>query len=312
MSTKYPYSIQSDFPNHKVNLGRLGQEIRASAIVVALDYINTSGDDCDCWFKWSISSGDKAILDGLVAAHSGEPLVSDAPVSSDGKPIVLPCLFPPGVFMYFAGCGDDVLLGRGQGPEFALCSSTQGDTYKDFSFNDYVLLAGGDGKSINAEKGDWVTFEVLAPATQVTVNPQNTGNVNLVALAPGANVIIPAPNGDGTHDLDMTKAVPVPAGKPNEKTGYWEWDWPDTGSGNVTAGLPGQSEFNLYDFPMVLNRQVAKFQLVDARGFELTVPAVNPSAFLPHWVGRCTIHNQAGHADLCVVWTLVVARYKTV
>lgn len=73
-ATKYTYSIQNDFPNHKVATDRLTQEIQQSAIVIALDYISTSGDNCDIWFKDALSVGDVTILDGIVAAHSGEPL----------------------------------------------------------------------------------------------------------------------------------------------------------------------------------------------------------------------------------------------
>ena len=76
-ATKYTYSISVDFPNQIVATDRLSIEIKDSAIVTALDYINTSGDDCDIWFKDALSGGDETILDGLVAAHTGEPLPSD-------------------------------------------------------------------------------------------------------------------------------------------------------------------------------------------------------------------------------------------
>jgi hypothetical protein len=93
-ATKYTYSIQSDFPNHIVATDRLAQEIRASAIITALDGINTSGDVCDIWFKGSLSQGDETILAGLVAAHQGQPLpentttlISTGKNTSDGSPI---------------------------------------------------------------------------------------------------------------------------------------------------------------------------------------------------------------------------------
>lgn len=82
-ATKYTYSIQTDFPNQAVDPARLAQEVQASAIVTALDYISTSGDDCDVWFKDGLSAGDKTILDGIVAAHSGLPLPTEA------KPVTL-------------------------------------------------------------------------------------------------------------------------------------------------------------------------------------------------------------------------------
>lgn len=72
--TKYTYSISSDFPNEAVATDRLTEEIQSSSIVTALDYIATSGDDCDIWFKDPLSAGDETTLDGIVAVHSGEPL----------------------------------------------------------------------------------------------------------------------------------------------------------------------------------------------------------------------------------------------
>lgn len=83
----YEYTISTDFPNGKVDPSRLGAEIRASAIVTALEGSQTSGDTCTIIFKADLSVDDKATLDGLVAAHSGEPLPQPG-YESDGTPIV--------------------------------------------------------------------------------------------------------------------------------------------------------------------------------------------------------------------------------
>lgn len=242
------------------------------------------------------------------------PIRIDAPQTSDGKIILLPCLFPPGVYMYFAGRSDSPTEGRGKGEHFRLAKDDAGDVQLDFQFNDWVLLAGGDGESVDAQWGDWITFEVFAPKTDVTPNVGGTGNCNLVEI-PGTNglchVIVPAQS-NGTHDVVLADAVPVPAGKPGEKTGYWAWDWPDEGKGTITPGDPGHAEFNLYDFEILLNRQLPYYQLIGNRKFELTVPAVNPGAVLPQWKNRCILHNENGHQGLKVVWTVVCARYKTV
>lgn len=83
--TTYTYSISSAFPNHAVDAGRLTEEIRASVIVTALNDISTSGDNCNVTFKDVVSDADKATLDSLVAAHSGQPLAGPAsPVSLTG------------------------------------------------------------------------------------------------------------------------------------------------------------------------------------------------------------------------------------
>jgi len=72
-ATKYTYSISGDFPNAKVATDKLSDQIEASSIATALDCINTHGDDCDIWFEDALSGADQTTLDGVVAAHDGEP-----------------------------------------------------------------------------------------------------------------------------------------------------------------------------------------------------------------------------------------------
>ncbi|MCG8430319.1 MAG: hypothetical protein MJA29_04020, partial [Candidatus Omnitrophica bacterium] len=71
--TKYTYSISTDFPNAKVNSDSLTVEIDDST-VVGLSHIDTHADDCDIWFHNALDPGSKTVLDGIVAAHQGEPL----------------------------------------------------------------------------------------------------------------------------------------------------------------------------------------------------------------------------------------------
>jgi hypothetical protein len=88
MATKYTYSISEDFPNGKVEPGKLVLEIRESAITIAADYVNANGDDCDIWFKAELPSGDQTVLDAVVAAHDGEPLPdAEDPKTDLGVPI---------------------------------------------------------------------------------------------------------------------------------------------------------------------------------------------------------------------------------
>lgn len=83
-ATTYNFTISTDF-QHGVATDRLQAEIAASAIVTALDHIDTAGDTCGVVFKAALSEEDEARLAGLVDAHSGEPLpVSAAPVTIQG------------------------------------------------------------------------------------------------------------------------------------------------------------------------------------------------------------------------------------
>jgi hypothetical protein len=85
--TTYTYSISADFPGGAINPTKLSAEIAASAIITALERVDTSGNSASIVFKAALSAGDKTLLDndqtspagGLIAAHDNTP--SDAPIA---------------------------------------------------------------------------------------------------------------------------------------------------------------------------------------------------------------------------------------
>jgi len=320
-ATQYDYSIQNDFPNHRVNSTRLTQEIQQSAIVIALQSIETSGDVCAIWFKDPLSVGDQAILDGIVATHSGDPLPYqpqgvalqtpagvDVPTVSN-VPMMLPNLFPEGVTLDLIGAGDDAITGRGNGAEFKLTGPANGaDISLEWQYNDWVVMAGGGMNFDGALLGDNADMTITAPATVVTPSGGgNTGNCNLVDPGVGAAIlIIPAP-GNGTHDVDLAAAVPVPA----LGTGYYEWSEPDTGLGVTSAGTPGASTYNLFVIEIALTRYATKFQLLGSRAVNLTLPAVKPGKILPQWKSRVLLRS-ASQSQVKLCWFLITARMRTI
>jgi|GEM_PF-1998319 len=78
MAQTYTYSISTDFPNQKVAADSLTKEIEGSDISSAtLDHIDvavSAPDNCDIVFDAALSAPDVTILDGIVAAHQGDPL----------------------------------------------------------------------------------------------------------------------------------------------------------------------------------------------------------------------------------------------
>lgn len=70
-ATKYTYSIANDTLNGALASDELAIAIQDSAIVTAFDKIQYTDDVLDIWFKDSLSSGDKDILDTLVSEHDG-------------------------------------------------------------------------------------------------------------------------------------------------------------------------------------------------------------------------------------------------
>lgn len=75
--TNYIYSISGDFPYQKVNTSRLASEIYESNITIVLKNINTMGDICNILFKDALDFNNKAILDAIVASHSGNDVIPE-------------------------------------------------------------------------------------------------------------------------------------------------------------------------------------------------------------------------------------------
>ena len=73
-SVKYTKSISTDFTGlteADISLEALNDELQASSIVTALDYIERSGDTVDIWFKEALSAGDQTTLTNVVNTHTG-------------------------------------------------------------------------------------------------------------------------------------------------------------------------------------------------------------------------------------------------
>jgi len=295
-ATKYTYSISDDFPNHKVDVNRLTMEILGSAIVTALDYINTSGDDCDIWFKDELSAGDITALDAVVAAHSGEALPDPVTATtSDGRPIIQVNGYGPGKILYFTGVDDD-------GHYFRIESTEIGDTVQDAHFTGDMMLAGGFIKWNGGGFTDTVDFEVWALATEVE-DPGSVGQpANCVCYATpyGFDIIIPNPAGD--KYVDGATAVPVPS---SDNTGWWDLDAND----DVVPNYSQKGEYNLFTGNIRLAEHINEFPIWDSGSVKLYDSNIKPSSLLHQWTLRVTVHNRSGNT-LKAVFVLICGKDK--
>lgn len=76
-ATKYTYSILSDTLNNKISSDTLIFNIRESNISISFDYINTTGDILDIWFKDILDIDNQAILTSIVNLHDGVSFPTD-------------------------------------------------------------------------------------------------------------------------------------------------------------------------------------------------------------------------------------------
>ena len=253
----------------------------------------------------SVASRDDAQLLGYKQNY--KTLVS--PKQNDGTPVVLPCLFPTGVFLYVTGSGDGESV-RGAGTKLIFKRDTAGDTVKYVNFLDAVYEAdaivqftGADVKDDESD-GDYLEVAIVAPATEVTPNGGNTGNCNVVN-----HVIVPA-TGNGAYDVVLANAIPVPVENPSVSNGYWDLSVVLVGKGAITPNLTGSGRYHLLDIEMPLIRHGNQCWLLGSSNVEVSIPAIEAKAILPQWKGKFTVHNH-GHSGLKVAVTLKLARAKT-
>lgn len=291
--TKYTYSISNDTLNGIISTNKLHSEIIDSNISIALNYINTSGDNCDIWFKDELSSGDKILLDGIVSGHDGEQIDITEPKTDDGKTYVSPNMFPLDSVTNFCGVGDNIETGIiGEGNTIGIFSSSLGYSTQEFQFAEQSYLAGGQVFFKNGEFGDHVSFLVYASATQGTQAQESS--FAKYSVASGVNIYIPYQNGGWNLDLTETlnsnvgfsKVTPVPA----QSNGYFDID---SNGEFLTVNQNGTGEYNLFDIDIPLNEFVTKLPLIGEGNISLTVPAVKPMKMLPHWRYKITLYNSS-------------------
>ena len=213
----YSYSVSGDFPNQKIDSGRLHLEVSDSAIVIAIVGVSVRADGCDITFKDDLSSGDQTILDSIVAVHTGAPQID--PTMKDGKPIVRldapsdgpdqkPVFVlspsPEGWMTYFVGRGDDASAtppasGRGTGDpiriEFLTSDQYPSDKIAEWNYIEPTYVHDGQltwKKTDDFSADDHFSLCVRIPANVPAVNGSNTGNCNLVPTGLGYNVIVTA------------------------------------------------------------------------------------------------------------------------
>jgi hypothetical protein len=227
------------------------------------------------------------------------------PKTPDGKLQVSPDIFPGGVSLYVVGAGDSGGT-VGSGNAFQSTSESGGDTVVEFGFRDWVYMAGGGLMCSGALLGDYICYDLYAPANPAVAAPSNDGNCNKVDLGGGFNMIVPAA-GDGAFNIDFSAAVPVPA---ENNDGYWDWSEPDSGLGAVSPSMPAHGKYNIFEPQLPLGTFVKKLPLLGTQTVDITIPALKPKKVLPHWKHKITITN-SGHTGLKVAWYLMTARVKS-
>jgi hypothetical protein len=228
---------------------------------------------------WTLMTGEIEALCVVMKAHTGEPLPNiavvkittetetsenvpiiawDSPRESDKRPIIVSSPGREGSYTWITSRGDDPsptppASGRGDGV-LSVLTFTEPDTKEvEIQFSEAMQLLGGNVYWRPVENWDFEdswNLLIRLVATVATPNITNTGNCTLFDTQQGFNIIMPAA-GDGTHDIDLEAAVPVPDGySPVTGTGYGFWNVDRFWSEVVTPNAEAHGEFNFYDIPL--------------------------------------------------------------
>jgi len=271
----YTYGIEQ-FPNEKCDLSKLDREIRASDIVVSLNYLSGSETDVDIFFRAPLEGKDHTTLSGLVAVHDGEDDYADyspvkivaadsnVKVSTDlidewrdrsGKLRVHQTSRKFGTRVMWTGCGDSPsnpsLVGGGERFNF---SYNMGDTEPLVKYIDFNIV----------ENETWLHEGYLtwASAQMDTLDLQMVPRVTSYTVSSGTNynlyggyIVIPAAPGTGT--VNITSDITTHSGglvyMPNDDldtppTAFWNAEWNSSTKAyeNITPVPYGNGRYNMF------------------------------------------------------------------
>lgn len=227
-----------------------------------------SGADATDWAAAFPSSIPVVSEDDAQALIIGQVVKSTPRDPQDGKQVVVVSPATEGWNTWLMGAGDDLAptppaTGRGEGTPFCLEFTLQevldaapdpAVKVLDFAFSEELEIHDGQvcwsQPGVQWDHTDSFSLGVHIPATTVTPNVTTEGNCHVVDAqgnpgAPDAThyIIVPAA-GDGTYDVDLAQAIPVPA----QGGGFWDCSYD---GGIITpSALTGAAEFHLLTVPV--------------------------------------------------------------
>lgn len=172
----------------------------------------------------------------------------------------------PGRYLFTTSFGDSTgPLVRAGGTALKLSLTGVATAQVDLQFGETIEFHDAGffwGSNNSFDRTDELSFMLVAPAT-VVVADAGAGDCNLSAVT-GGNKLIPASLTDGSHDVNLTNAVPVLAednsGNPN---GNWNVDWDDGVITPIADIATPDGNVDLFDFE-IIPRMAAKILMTNA------------------------------------------------
>lgn len=236
------------------------------------------------------------------------------PMTKDGRVINMPSIFGDALDIYFSGRGDDITNNtKLRGTRLDLIQEGAGTNSLTWQYNNRMWIAGGILIYEGASFGDWIRYQVYAPATVGTAN-EGAGVYDKYEIAEGSGLYtyVPNPTQEGGWDLNLTeklnsnvcftKVVPIPM-----TNGFFDYDY-DSDCGDVALNVNQTGNTCLFAFDFVLIEIVNDVGILGSRSLQFALPASWGAKVLqPHWKHTVTI-NHEGTGDLKTTWHLVPGR----
>lgn len=236
------------------------------------------------------------------------------PMTKDGRVINMPSIFGNALDIYFGGRGDDITNNsRLRGPRLDLKQTGDGTNSLTWQYCKRIWVAGGTLIYSGAVFGDWIRYDIFAPATAGTSNP-GAGEFDKyeIVAESGLYTYIPNATHEGDWDVSLTarcnanvefsKAVPIPT-----SGGFFDYDY-DSDGGNLTLNTAQTGNTTLFDFDFDLIEIVNDVGILGNRSLPFSLPASwGAKALQPQWKHKVTI-NHEGSGDLETTWHLVPGR----
>jgi hypothetical protein len=195
----------------------------------------------------------------LATTEDGVQLqAQDGPREDDKRPVTVVSSAREGTYNWESARGDKIppdagTSGRGDGPQLLLEFAGPGTDEVEIQYCEPFQINGGRCRWLPKDswgfKDEW-SISVRMPATTM---PTEGGakNCTLEDLG-GVYRIRSATPGLGTHEVNLTTAVPVPDGYSTKtKSGAGDWNVDRYWSETITAAVvANQGEFNLYTFAL--------------------------------------------------------------
>lgn len=233
------------------------------------------------------------------------------PKSSDGRQIFMPSVVSDDLDVCFSSCGDDVTNGvKLCGTRLQLQQTDSGTNTFEWQYITKIYINGGNVVYNNAIYGDYIKYEIYAPATVGTQNV-GAGAYDKYSLGGGANMFIPNGTTEGDWDLnlteklnsnvDFTKVVPIPA---SDNDGYFDYD-EDTEL--VTLNATGTGNSNLFDFDFKLIEFINDVGIMGTRYQSFTPGSYGAKKLQPHYKHKVSLYR-SDTGTVSIVWNIFIGR----